>query len=82
MPTHRAVHVKSAGESFELVDVQTAAPPPGHVRIDVNACGVCAAPTTPSSPERFPTSAGRSPRSRDSRHGRRTGLRGGRVHGR
>lgn len=41
MPTHRAVHVKSAGESFELVDVQTPAPPPGHVRIDVNACGVC-----------------------------------------
>ena len=41
MATHRAVHVKSAGEPLELVEVETTSAPPGHVRIDVNACGVC-----------------------------------------
>lgn len=41
MPTHTAVHVASAGEALTLVDVETPAPGPGHVRIDVAACGVC-----------------------------------------
>lgn len=41
MPTHRAVHVAAAGEPLTLVDVDTPAPAPGHVRIDVAACGVC-----------------------------------------
>ncbi|MGE2729272.1 alcohol dehydrogenase catalytic domain-containing protein [Mycolicibacterium vaccae] len=41
MPTHRAVHVESANAPLELVDVATEAPRPGHVRIDVAACGVC-----------------------------------------
>ena len=41
MATHRAVHVKAAGEPLELVELETTAPPPDHVRIDVNACGVC-----------------------------------------
>lgn len=41
MPTHRAVHVAAAGEPLQLVDVETTAPPFGHVRIDVAACGVC-----------------------------------------
>ena len=41
MPTHRAVHVKSAGDAFELTEVETTSPPPDHVRITVNACGVC-----------------------------------------
>lgn len=41
MPTHRAVHVAAAGEPLSLVEVDTPAPPPGHVRIDVGACGVC-----------------------------------------
>lgn len=41
MPTHRAVHVTSAGQPLELVDVDTTSPGPGHVRIAVNACGVC-----------------------------------------
>ena len=41
MATHRAVHVKAAGQPLELVEVETASPPPDHVRIDVNACGVC-----------------------------------------
>ena len=41
MSTHRAVHVTSAGAPLELVDVDTAPPGPGRVRIAVNACGVC-----------------------------------------
>lgn len=41
MPTHRAVHVPSAGAPLSLVDVDTAAPGPDQVRIDVAACGVC-----------------------------------------
>jgi alcohol dehydrogenase len=40
-PSHRAVHVASAGQPLSLVDVETASPPPGHVRIAVAACGVC-----------------------------------------
>jgi D-arabinose 1-dehydrogenase-like Zn-dependent alcohol dehydrogenase len=41
MPTHKAVHIQSAGAPLELVDVET--PPPGRdeVRIAVSACGVC-----------------------------------------
>lgn len=41
MATHRAVHVASAGAALTLADVETASPPPDHVRIDVAACGVC-----------------------------------------
>jgi alcohol dehydrogenase len=41
MPTHRAIRVPSPGASFELASVGTESPPPGHVRIDVAACGVC-----------------------------------------
>ncbi len=41
MPTHRSVHVKSAGQPLELVEVDTVSPAPGHVRIAVQACGVC-----------------------------------------
>ncbi len=41
MATHLAVHVKSAGQPLELVDVDTRSPSPGHVRIAVKACGVC-----------------------------------------
>ncbi|MEV5652444.1 alcohol dehydrogenase catalytic domain-containing protein [Nocardia sp. NPDC052254] len=41
MSTHQAVHVRSAGEAFELVDVDTASPQRDHVRIQVSACGVC-----------------------------------------
>ena len=41
MATHRAVHVNAAGNPLELVEVETTSPPPDHVRIDVNACGVC-----------------------------------------
>ncbi|MFC9789200.1 alcohol dehydrogenase catalytic domain-containing protein [Rhodococcus sp. NPDC127528] len=41
MSTHRAVHVRSAGEILTLVDVETTAPEPDHVRIEVAACGIC-----------------------------------------
>ena len=41
MAMHRAVHVESAGQPLTLVDVETAGAPPGQVRIDVAACGVC-----------------------------------------
>ncbi len=41
MTTHKAVHVAAAGEPLRVVDVDTTAPGPGQVRIDVAACGVC-----------------------------------------
>ena len=41
MATHRAVHVTSPGEPLQLTDVETTSPPPDHVRVAVNACGVC-----------------------------------------
>src|SRR3954471_21598269 len=41
MSTHKAVHVASAQAPLEIVDVETAPPGPGHVRIAVKACGVC-----------------------------------------
>jgi D-arabinose 1-dehydrogenase-like Zn-dependent alcohol dehydrogenase len=41
MPSHKAVHVKSAGASLELAEVETTPPERGEVRISVAACGVC-----------------------------------------
>src|SRR3954451_10032938 len=41
MSTHKAVHVASAQAPLEIVDVETAPPGPGEVRIAVAACGVC-----------------------------------------
>ncbi len=41
MPTHRAIHVKTPGETLDLVEVETTSPPPDHVRVAVKACGVC-----------------------------------------
>jgi alcohol dehydrogenase len=41
MSTHVAVHVDSPGGALQLVEVTTASPPAGHVRIAVRACGVC-----------------------------------------
>ncbi|KRE27665.1 alcohol dehydrogenase [Mycobacterium sp. Soil538] len=41
MPTHKAVHVAEAEAPLTLVEVDTPSPAPGHVRIDVAACGVC-----------------------------------------
>jgi alcohol dehydrogenase len=41
MPTHKAVLVESAGAPLTLAAVETTPPPRDHVRIIVNACGVC-----------------------------------------
>src|ERR1700760_2792738 len=41
MPSHKAVHVKSAGASLELAEVETTPPARGEVRITVGACGIC-----------------------------------------
>src|SRR3954469_357594 len=41
MSPHKAVHVASAQAPLEIVDVETAPPGPGQVRIAVAACGVC-----------------------------------------
>src|ERR1700756_456061 len=41
MPTHRAVHVKSAGAPLELVDVETKPPGRDEARLVVAACGIC-----------------------------------------
>lgn len=41
MPSHKAVHVKSAGGPLELAEVETTPPSPGEVRISVGACGIC-----------------------------------------
>src|SRR5271170_6503369 len=37
----KTVRVKSAGGNFELVEEQTRQPPPGSVRIKIQACGIC-----------------------------------------
>ncbi|MCG7582552.1 alcohol dehydrogenase catalytic domain-containing protein [Mycolicibacterium sp. OfavD-34-C] len=39
--THTAVQLSAAGQPLTLVEVDTVPPPPGHVRLDVAACGVC-----------------------------------------
>ncbi|ORW05945.1 alcohol dehydrogenase catalytic domain-containing protein [Mycobacterium kyorinense] len=41
MPSHKAVHVKSAGAPLAIADVETTSPGRGEVRIDVGACGIC-----------------------------------------
>ena len=41
MPSHKAVHVKSAGAPLELADVATTPPARAEVRISVGACGIC-----------------------------------------
>ena len=41
MSTHKAVQVPSANEALTVVEVDTVSPPPGHVRLDMAACGIC-----------------------------------------
>lgn len=41
MSTHKAVQLAAAEQPLTLVDVETTPPGPGHLRIDVAACGVC-----------------------------------------
>jgi D-arabinose 1-dehydrogenase-like Zn-dependent alcohol dehydrogenase len=45
MPTHKAVHVASAGADLEMADVETTPPARDEVRIAVAACGVCGTDT-------------------------------------
>ncbi|MEV4976630.1 alcohol dehydrogenase [Streptomyces scopuliridis] len=41
MSTYRAAQVAAAGGPFEITERETPRPGPGHVRIAVDACGVC-----------------------------------------
>jgi D-arabinose 1-dehydrogenase-like Zn-dependent alcohol dehydrogenase len=41
MPKMKAVQVPKAGADFEVVDREIPEPSPGHVRIRVQACGIC-----------------------------------------
>ncbi|MEC9322909.1 MAG: alcohol dehydrogenase catalytic domain-containing protein [Actinomycetota bacterium] len=41
MSSHKAVQVPAANVALTVVEVDTVSPPPGHVRLDVAACGVC-----------------------------------------
>ncbi|WP_326611668.1 alcohol dehydrogenase [Streptomyces scopuliridis] len=41
MSTYRVAQVAAAGGPFEITERETARPGPGHVRIAVDACGVC-----------------------------------------
>ncbi|MCX5418567.1 alcohol dehydrogenase catalytic domain-containing protein [Streptomyces sp. NBC_00078] len=41
MSTYRVAQVAAAGEPFEIVEREVPRPGPGHVRIAVEACGIC-----------------------------------------
>lgn len=41
MPKMKAVQVSAPGADFELIEREIPYPPAGHVRIRVQACGVC-----------------------------------------
>ncbi|KJK59438.1 alcohol dehydrogenase [Saccharothrix sp. ST-888] len=41
MSTYRVAQVAAAGEPFEIVEREVAQPGPGHVRVAVEACGIC-----------------------------------------
>jgi D-arabinose 1-dehydrogenase-like Zn-dependent alcohol dehydrogenase len=41
MPKMKVAQVPAAGKPFEIVERDIPNPPPGHVRIKVQACGVC-----------------------------------------
>ncbi|MET8284437.1 alcohol dehydrogenase [Streptomyces sp. NPDC005132] len=41
MTTYRVAQVESAGGPFEIVEREATPPGPGHVRVTVDACGVC-----------------------------------------
>lgn len=41
MTTYRVAQVDTAGGSFEIAERETTPPGPGHVRVSVDACGVC-----------------------------------------
>src|ERR1700674_1349402 len=41
MPKMKAVQVSAPGADFDLVERKIPSPPAGHVRIRVEACGIC-----------------------------------------
>jgi alcohol dehydrogenase len=41
MSTHRVAQVAAAGGPFEVVEREVPQPGPGHVRVAVDACGIC-----------------------------------------
>ncbi|MEU5420573.1 alcohol dehydrogenase catalytic domain-containing protein [Streptomyces sp. NPDC001407] len=41
MSTYRVAQVAAAGEPFEIVEREVPRPGPGHVRVAVDACGIC-----------------------------------------
>lgn len=41
MSTYRVAQVPAAGGSFEMAERETKQPPPRHVRVAVEACGIC-----------------------------------------
>lgn len=41
MSTYRVAQVPAAGGSFEIAEREVAQPGPGHVRVAVEACGIC-----------------------------------------
>jgi D-arabinose 1-dehydrogenase-like Zn-dependent alcohol dehydrogenase len=41
MPRMKVAQIPNAGADFELVEREIPKPGPGHVRIRVQACGVC-----------------------------------------
>ncbi|TKA08746.1 alcohol dehydrogenase [Actinacidiphila oryziradicis] len=41
MSTYRVAQVAAAGGSFEIVEREVQQPGPGHVRVAVDACGIC-----------------------------------------
>ena len=41
MAKMKVVQVSRPGGDFEIVEREIPAPPPGHIRIKVQACGIC-----------------------------------------
>ncbi|WP_116209956.1 alcohol dehydrogenase [Streptomyces olivoreticuli] len=41
MSTYRVAQVAAAGDPFEIVEREVPRPGPGHVRVTVDACGIC-----------------------------------------
>lgn len=41
MTTYRVAQVTTPGGSFQVVEREVPQPGPGHVRVVVDACGVC-----------------------------------------
>ena len=74
MAKMKAVQVPRAGADFEIVEREIPQPGAGHVRIQVQACGICHSDVITKEglfPEHYIPS---SPRTRSGRRDRRIGL--------